>query len=53
MFTLNFSQPKEAQTNQPEVEFQSTFFSISKMESLRPLGPFDELQLLRNIELYR
>ena len=53
MFTLNLSRPKEAQTNQLQVEFQLNLISISEMECTRSLGQVDELQLLRNIEHYR
>ena len=53
MFTLNSSRPKEAKTNKLQVEFQLNFFSISEIECVRSLGQVDELQLLRNIELYR
>ena len=53
IFTLNSSRPKEAKTNKLQVEFQLNFFSISEIECVRSLGQVDELQLLRNIELYR
>ena len=53
MFTLNLSRPKEAQTNQLQVEFQLNLISISEMECTRSLGQVDELQLLRNMEHYR